>query len=1610
MSSLNIFIGTNSFQAADISDVDAGTLDLAPNFTTIDYTVTTHLAGSYLTDMLASKVGMAVSANNFTDFTQNDGSYRIDDIRTYQHTAGTTLDFNTFPDIGMAPGILTGEFDPSYGSDNIIIDSNRQVGIDTTMANQVASALPKALGRQMPLSGGKDDIFRIMVNEDEYKNLAKFAIKDLGATDITGNTVSLQSLIHSANSNAETGITYGEIDQAWHKTIDQRNVGHEILSSVFRTSPATPENTNTGVGATWEHENDDYLTLKRLPQNVNLQFVLKTELSIVNDAGVPLVGTSMSPSYATGQTSFDSAQPSVASKRVLILYNFIFNEAVAPVAAEGTIEGTAYDGLVTGADVFVNGELVTTTSNVGTYTLSNVSGTQNIEISGGIDQDTGAANDLVLKLRILDGGNASGMRYVTPLTTIMTEAYEQDNNIDEDELLTRMGLTDSKSLEDASMINPDDDALMRKTIMKTVSLMKTIRAAVGDDAGAKTAKALAETLRTEDAALAASSAVAIGKAATSVGVSMSAANTTALVGTLAATDAAIDAVNKISEIADIHQKIVDVAADIKTAISSGAALSVVTIPCIVLTGNVHPLVSGADLKQFFINKENAPIIRFNGELEFNASRQYSLTAGRYRVKNVPMSYAICLFDNSYISCGEVTGKTKSTKFEHYQLADIVQFPVGGNNMFFYGDFDLICSGPFTGSIGLVSIRDFQCGCESVFVYDADLLPPGAPALYPKTLPADAETKLYNVYQWPFDGGTENPVANDAEMYTATSLTPFSANVVFKDAEGNEIKVVPNDLPYDRPSAAKSALINGATSNISVTQIALPVNRAFEVIAETNPKHVQLDPSGYSVRLPNYVRLAIEEVDTATIVYTALSCREESGIQWQASLNSLTERFSWQNGFISDGTVAALGLSTAGTYDSNTGIVNVVTRNDGAASSIKSHCSLFRLSETPINVEEINMADPLNSALAFPEGHTNLVRWQPVTFNKDGVDYWLDGPMHNTGVMGTGLSLLGVQSDTLVVKREPLRTGESQEWSFDTLGVLPGKYAVVTDGPWWTQNPEGDSTYRPGRKTLSRSLDPANVDDMANSAFVFEVPETAATSNPPNYCITPRWHEDTGAIENLSHALGRCVLRPLDGQNSGEDVVISFAGRMNLKSGDGVTMQEIYPSVAKSGVGLSSYSIKALNTWQIAREIYLEDGRWQPYHIPDPLCRAWRMVDTDSWQVAESFTISRRDPDRSDAYRYCYITDPNFQYDTQGVRYRTNRGWREELPGYGMLKTNTREEMTGPFDASSNVDAVFDQWDGSSRPETWATNARYDYINESILVDITSGDTVEAMAAAPPMGLWKLMPPNVRNAFGSNQHVNKYPDVQVNSDEYFVWADNGDKLYCEKRIRLQHDSDWYAADYSYSIPTQPNSMVTTTFKQVVKLPPGDYLVFDHGQTYLYGRSSGEEYPTHWNASFGQFQDRLPGSIFTIPQYAEVDFNPIGGFMLSNVQASNVNVGDRLIMDLTNNTHSTFRLYRDEYRTKEVTLDDGFSYQFVSANDAAIRSFPNLREYRIPLNISTGILYYHGGSITISDWVASEVGNVEGYSVDGVDDYTIDRDENVVTESDLQADDLEHVISS
>lgn len=321
--SISIFIGMSDFQAANITENGGQPLSAQPAFTDIEYTVSTTFPGQDLVDIL-SNVAIAVSLQNFDDFVDA-GQARIDDVRTYQLTNDYSLNFaDSSTDFGNLNATFTGNFDSSTGSDPVQIDGV-DYAIDMASQMKVAAALPKALGSQMPLTNGKDDVFRVMINEDDFKGLLKFGLKNHGATDINGTAgVTLQSLIRSAFSNIGDTITYADVNSSTTAPCNQRKLGHEILSSLFRANPATPQNTNLPTNTTWEHENDDYLKLKKLEQNVNLQFVLKTELNLVDGDGNTILSTNPSPSLAAGQTAFDATAPTGATKRVLILYNFVF--------------------------------------------------------------------------------------------------------------------------------------------------------------------------------------------------------------------------------------------------------------------------------------------------------------------------------------------------------------------------------------------------------------------------------------------------------------------------------------------------------------------------------------------------------------------------------------------------------------------------------------------------------------------------------------------------------------------------------------------------------------------------------------------------------------------------------------------------------------------------------------------------------------------------------------------------------------------------------------------------------------------------------------------------------------------------------------------------------------------------------------------------------------------------------------------------------------------------------------------------------------------------------------------------------------------------------------
>lgn len=324
-SAVNIYIGTDSFKA-DAAEIGAKPLSALPDFSEIQYTVTHTSTGSDLVGLLDS-LRIAVSKADFDDFAEDQGADRIDQVRTYQTAAGRCFDMNELADLGSQAAVLSGSFNASVGADPIVVDDGSADGISipmdiTARADQkVAAALPKALGAQMPLTNGKDEVLRIMVDESDFSKLAAFSVKGVGATDRGGNAgVTLQSLLHSVVGAEGDSIVFSEVNADHAKVMKERKVGHEIISALFRAYPAGHDNTNQVADTVWEHAADDFLELKKLPETINLQFVLKTELDL-KDGGVKVLSTTRSPA-AGGDFDVDPTTPDAS--RVLILYNFVF--------------------------------------------------------------------------------------------------------------------------------------------------------------------------------------------------------------------------------------------------------------------------------------------------------------------------------------------------------------------------------------------------------------------------------------------------------------------------------------------------------------------------------------------------------------------------------------------------------------------------------------------------------------------------------------------------------------------------------------------------------------------------------------------------------------------------------------------------------------------------------------------------------------------------------------------------------------------------------------------------------------------------------------------------------------------------------------------------------------------------------------------------------------------------------------------------------------------------------------------------------------------------------------------------------------------------------------
>jgi 6-phosphogluconolactonase (cycloisomerase 2 family) len=323
-----IYLGTGVFDAANATELVPGVPLGVPDLTAIRYAAEIEFTGDELVNLLAN-VAIKVSKDDI-DFINADPA-RIDSVIAHQTAGSKSFDMKELGNLGVKDATLSGDFDLGDGNDVVAVGGDvGELAIDMSATSNVlpvAAVLPKVIGSAMQLTGGKEEIYRIMVNESDFVNLAKFADDSQGARDSVGATVKLQDLLRAVDSAAGDELRVSEITTDASKPLSERRVGHEILLNLFRLAPPRPgaagaanDPTFTGdVNGHWTYDDEDLLKLSKLPEDVNLQFVLKTSQDIVDAANAKIIGTQTTPS---GTVS--GLEDSADAGRVYVLFNFKF--------------------------------------------------------------------------------------------------------------------------------------------------------------------------------------------------------------------------------------------------------------------------------------------------------------------------------------------------------------------------------------------------------------------------------------------------------------------------------------------------------------------------------------------------------------------------------------------------------------------------------------------------------------------------------------------------------------------------------------------------------------------------------------------------------------------------------------------------------------------------------------------------------------------------------------------------------------------------------------------------------------------------------------------------------------------------------------------------------------------------------------------------------------------------------------------------------------------------------------------------------------------------------------------------------------------------------------
>ncbi len=235
-------------------------------------------------------------------------------------------------DAGKIPATLTSLFDSDNNNDSVeFVDSAGGVIHTVELSGpdgfSFASALPKALCRQISFAGSNEVVGRNVIETASKRNLCAFGVKEVGAFNEAGDTVSLNSLLAGAVNDGTKEMSWEEARNSSSDAPNNRFLAHELVLAIFRNAPPTASDISVdGADAArrWAYNTTTgLLSLQALDGlDLTLEFVLLSELNVKDSTTGDILDSTIASPAPGGSGSFAWESNAVdVAKRVAIRFS-----------------------------------------------------------------------------------------------------------------------------------------------------------------------------------------------------------------------------------------------------------------------------------------------------------------------------------------------------------------------------------------------------------------------------------------------------------------------------------------------------------------------------------------------------------------------------------------------------------------------------------------------------------------------------------------------------------------------------------------------------------------------------------------------------------------------------------------------------------------------------------------------------------------------------------------------------------------------------------------------------------------------------------------------------------------------------------------------------------------------------------------------------------------------------------------------------------------------------------------------------------------------------------------------------------------------------------------